>query len=183
VLRRLHALALQVFRRLPVRARRRVVRTIAPGFTVGSICVIERADGAVLLVRQSYRRSWGIPGGLLKRGERPDDAARREVDEEVGLAIELIGEPAVVVDEEARRVDLVYRARPVNAGDTESVTPLSPEITEARWFPIDGLPDLQFETSGALVALARSAGSPQAVPLPAELRLVERRLGAQRPAG
>ena len=178
MIRRLHSLALQVFRRLPVRLRRRVVRTIAPGFTVGSICVIERADGAVLLVRQSYRRAWGIPGGLLKRGEQPADAARREVDEEVGLAIDLIGEPAVVVDEVARRVDLVYRARPVQPEASDSVTPRSPEITEAGWFPVDGLPELQAETSGALIALARSAGAPQAVPLPAELRLFERRSGA-----
>ena len=157
MLARLHRLALQVFRRLPVRARRRVVRTIAPSFTVGAICAIERADGALLLVRQSYRRNWGIPGGLLKRGERPADAARREVDEEVGLAIDLLGEPAVVVDEGARRVDLVYRARPAEGQDTASITSRSPEITEARWFPADELPELQNETSTALVALARAA--------------------------
>ena len=78
---RLHRAALQLFRRLPVKARRRVVRTIAPAYTVGSICVIERADGAVLLVRLSYRNSWGLPGGLLKRGETPEAAARREVKE------------------------------------------------------------------------------------------------------
>jgi 8-oxo-dGTP diphosphatase len=177
VIRRLHHLALQVFRWLPVRARRRVVRTIAPGFTVGAICAIERADGALLLVRQSYRRSWGIPGGLLKRRERPDDAARREVDEEVGFAIELVGEPAVVIDEQARRVDLVYRARPAEGEDVATVTPRSPEITEARWFPIDALPDLQFETSSALVALARGAG------LTADLRLVEGRSRASEAGG
>ncbi len=178
MLRRLHRFALQIFRRLPVRARRRVVRIIAPGFTVGAICLIERPDGAVLLVRQSYRKGWGIPGGLLKRREGPADAARREVDEEVGLAIDLIGEPAVVVDEAARRVDLVYRARPASGEVPDLVTPMSVEITEARWFPVDELPELQAETSGALVALARAAGNPQAVPLPAELRLFERRSGA-----
>ncbi|MGH9275104.1 MAG: NUDIX domain-containing protein, partial [Acidimicrobiales bacterium] len=89
----LHRGALQVYRRLPVWARRRVVRTIAPGYTVGAMCFIERDDGAMLLVRLSYRQSWGVPGGLLKRGEVPADAARREVREEVGLEIELVGEP------------------------------------------------------------------------------------------
>lgn len=175
MVRRLHRLALEVFRRLPVWARRRVVRTIAPGFTVGAICVIERADGALLLVRQTYRRAWGIPGGLLKRGESPEDAARREVVEEIGLAIDLVGEPAVVVDEAARRVDVIFRARPADGADPDAVEPRSPEIREAGWFPTDALPELQFETSGALVALARSARNPQAVPLPSELRILERR--------
>jgi 8-oxo-dGTP pyrophosphatase MutT (NUDIX family) len=170
VIRRLHRLALAVFRRLPVWARRRVVRTIAPSFTVGAICLIERADGAVLLVRQSYRTRWGVPGGLLQRGERSDDAARREVLEEIGLEIELVGEPAVVVDPTPRRVDLVFRARPLGGDDAEAPQPRSPEIVEARWFRPDALPELQAETSTALVALARSASRPQAVALPPDLQ-------------
>lgn len=162
----LHRGALRVYRRLPVWARRRVVRTIAPGYTVGAMCFIERDDGAMLLVRLSYRQRWGVPGGLLKRGEQPAEAARREVREEVGLAIDLVGEPAVVVDAEAQRVDLVYRARLAVGEDATTARPLSPEIVDAHWFPIASLPELQHETSGALVALARSARSPQAVPLP-----------------
>ena len=178
-MRRLHLFALRVFRRLPVRLRRRVVRTLAPGYTVGSICVVERDDGAVLLVHQSYRNSWGLPGGLLQRGEAPEAAARREVLEEVGLAIDLVGEPAVVVEPIPRRVDVVYRARPVAGEDPASARPCSPEIVEVAWFATDAFPDLQAETSGALVALARAARNPQSVPLPTELRpLVARRRGA-----
>lgn len=152
---RLHRFALQVYRRLPVGARRRVVRTIAPNYTVGSMVLIERADGALLLVRQTYRNSWGVPGGLLKRGETPADAARREVLEEVDIDVELVGDPAVVVDAEAQRVDIVFRGRPASGVDAGSARPSSPEIVEAAWFPADDLPDLQFETSGALVAAAR----------------------------
>lgn len=159
---RAHRAALQLYRRLPVRARRRVVRTIAPAFTVGSICVIERSDGAVLLVRLSYRRSWGLPGGLLKRGETPADAALREVEEESSLEVELLGDPAVVVDEEARRVDVVFAARPAPGVDPASAHASSPEIVEVAWFPADSLPDLQFEASGAMVALARRRVVPDA---------------------
>jgi ADP-ribose pyrophosphatase YjhB (NUDIX family) len=159
---RAHRAALQLFRRLPLKARRRVVRTIAPGFTVGSICVIERDDGAVLLVRLSYRRSWGLPGGLLKRGETPEQAALREVKEESALDVDLVGDPAVVVDAEARRVDVVFRARLAPGVDPERATPSSPEIVEVAWFPGDALPDLQFEASGAMVALARRRVVPSA---------------------
>jgi ADP-ribose pyrophosphatase YjhB (NUDIX family) len=160
VIGRLHKLALEVFRRLPVRARRRVVRSIAPAYTVGAICVIERPDGAVLLVRLSYRNSWGLPGGLLKRGETPANAARREVLEEAGIEVEVLGDPAVVVDAEAQRVDVIFRARPAAAADPDAARACSPEIVEVGWFPREDLPDLQFETSGALMALARRSVSP-----------------------
>lgn len=163
--RQLYRLLLRIYRAFPRPVRRRVVRTIAPKYTVGSICVIERPDGAILLVKQAYRDNWGIPGGLLNRGEEPAVAAKREVYEEVGLAIELVGEPAVVVDTVPQRIDVVYRARPVSLADLESVRPCSPEIREARWFRPDALPELQFETADALVALARSSASPQAPPL------------------
>ena len=41
---------------------------------------------ALLLVRSSYRAGWHLPGGGVRRGEMPEDAARRELAEEVGLA-------------------------------------------------------------------------------------------------
>jgi 8-oxo-dGTP diphosphatase len=162
VIRRLHRVALGVFRRLPVGARRRVVRTIAPAYTVGAMALIERDDGALLLVRLSYRNSWGVPGGLLKRGETPEEAVRREVREEVGVEVVTVGDPSVVVDEAAQRDDVVYRARLATGEDPGRVRPSSPEIVEARWHPLDALPDLQFETSGALMATARRSIVPQA---------------------
>lgn len=159
-----HRTALQIFRRLPTKARRLAVRTISPSFTVGAMCFIERQDGALLLVRHSYRSRWGVPGGLLKRGEDVADGARREVREEVGLDIELLGEPTVVVDPQPQRVDVIFRCRPLV--ETDPVTARSAEIVEARWFRPDELPELQFETAGALVTLARAAMSPVKRPLP-----------------
>ena len=157
---------LRVYRRLPTLGRRWVVRTIAPSFTVGAMAIIERADGSRLFVRHVYRQHWGVPGGLLERGETPEVAVAREVWEEVGLRIQLLGEPAVVVDAEPQRVDVVYRARPVDDADADAIDPSSPEIVEARWFPQSETPELQHETASALVALARSSRAPQSPPLP-----------------
>jgi ADP-ribose pyrophosphatase YjhB (NUDIX family) len=41
--------------------------------------------GEVLLVRNSYVPYYSLPGGYVRRGEDPRDAALRELDEEVGL--------------------------------------------------------------------------------------------------
>ena len=144
-----------------------VVRRVAPTFSVGAMCIIERADGRVLLVRHVYRKRWGLPGGLLQRDETPPDAARREVREEVGLDIQLVGEPAVNVDAKPRRVDIVFRARLVNDADADRARPSSVELLEARWFLPTELPELQFETAQAIQALARASYAPPARPLPA----------------
>ncbi len=146
-----------------------VVRRVAPTYSAGAMCMIERADGRVLLIRHVYRNRsrWGVPGGLLKKGEAPVDAARREVREEVGVDIELIGEPAVNVDAIPRRIDIVFRARLVSEEDADRVTPQSVEILDARWFSPVELPPLQFETAQALQTLARASASPPARPLPA----------------
>ena len=162
-----HRLALLVYRRLPTTMRRMAVRRVAPSFTVGAMCVIERNDGRVLLIRHLYRKRWGIPGGLLQRGETAADAARREVLEEVGLDVDLIGEPMVNVDARPRRVDIVFRARPVDDATADDALPCSVEVIEVRWFDPTDLPELQFETAQAIQALARASYAPPARPLPA----------------
>ena len=153
---RLHRLALLAYRNLPTRVRRFAVRLIAPTFSVGANCVILEND-QVLLVRLSYRKRWGLPGGLVARREVPAAAAIREAAEEVGLAVEPVGRAAVVVDAEARRVDVVHRCRVAAGSLPASAAPRSPEIVEARWFPIDDLPELQHETADALEAVGLEA--------------------------
>ncbi|MEW6339347.1 MAG: NUDIX hydrolase [Pseudomonadota bacterium] len=41
---------------------------------------------ALLLVKSSYRAEWNFPGGSVRPGEAPDAAARREMEEEIGLS-------------------------------------------------------------------------------------------------
>jgi 8-oxo-dGTP diphosphatase len=152
-----HRGLLRVWGRIPRAARRWIVRLLAPSFTLGAACVIERGDGAILLVRLVYREAWGLPGGLIKRHEDVADCARREVREEIGLDVELVGSPAVVVDSRPQRVDVVFRARPAPGVDGADAHAASVEIREVEWFPAHDLPRLQHETVTALMALASSA--------------------------
>lgn len=153
MLRRARVLAFRAVGKMPRRLRRFLVHTVAPSFTVGAMCMITRPDGARLLVRHSYRSGWGVPGGLLKRGEEVRTGARRECMEEVGLEIELDEPPTVVVDAAARRVDVIFTARPLN-GSGDEARAHSAELLEARWFLPEEMPPLQHETATALGLVA-----------------------------
>jgi 8-oxo-dGTP diphosphatase len=47
-----------------------------------------RVGQALLLVRSSYRTAWNFPGGGIRPNETAEAAARRELAEEIGLALQ-----------------------------------------------------------------------------------------------
>lgn len=140
--------------RVPTSLRRRLVRLFSPSFTVGANCVIID-DGRLMLVRHSYREHWGLPGGLVGRGEDPSVAAVRETSEEIGLDVVVRGQPAVVVRTELQQIDFVFDVQVVGP---PVASPRSAEILEARWFALDELPTLQREAAEALAARSRTDG-------------------------
>jgi len=153
---RVERLVLSVYARLPRPVRIRLVRLLKPSYVVGTIPFVFREDGRLLLVRHSYKSGWATPGGFVDRGEPPADAAIREVGEEVGLVVRIVGEPTVVVDPRERRVEVALRVVPVDDADANDAVPVSPEIVEARWFDPAALPELQRETIAARDAAGRA---------------------------
>jgi 8-oxo-dGTP pyrophosphatase MutT (NUDIX family) len=92
-------------------------------------------EGELLLVRNSYRQGWALPGGGIRRGESAAAAACRELREEVGVALDP-GRLALccVLDGpfEHRRDRLhVFEAR---IGERPSLTIDRREIVAARFF-------------------------------------------------
>ena len=142
-----------LYGRLPRWLRVFLIRRVSPDFHVGAMCIIRRADGAVLLLRNSYRPGWGLPGGMLRRGEGAIDGVTREVREEVGLQVRLDGRPRVVIDAPARRVDVVFTAHLPDPGDAERVAPASAEVLEVGWFHTGLLPELHDEVKELLAAV------------------------------
>ncbi len=55
--------------------------------TFGVRAIIDNG-GSILLVKPPYRNLWVFPGGGIKKNETPEEAARREVQEEVNISIE-----------------------------------------------------------------------------------------------
>ncbi len=87
-------------------------------------------NGQVLLHHHRKLGLWLPPGGHVEVGELPDEAAVREVLEEAGVAVELVGERAVdapgprqlirprgvqleSIGPGHEHIDLVYLARPL----------------------------------------------------------------------
>ncbi len=131
--RSLHQRGLRWFTQLPRPLRGALVRIAMPSYTVSAMVVIRRSDGWVLSVRHSYNAAAGLPGGLVDRGEAIADAAHREVREEVGLDVELVGPALAMVDPVDQVVRVVFEARLRGEDDGGSARPVSPEIASVEW--------------------------------------------------
>ncbi|MDI3420391.1 NUDIX domain-containing protein [Streptomyces luteolus] len=54
---------------------------------VAADVILRNLDGHILLVNPTYKPGWDLPGGMSEANEAPDDTARRELKEELGLDI------------------------------------------------------------------------------------------------
>lgn len=127
-------------------------------FTVAVFVVHE---GRVLLHRHAKLGRWLPPGGHIEQDELPDDAARREVLEEAGIEVELLGERGLAADYPGpplqlicpagiqlepispghEHIDLVYFARVATPVGAAAFPPLSQgfrwvSVPEGRDLPV-----------------------------------------------
>ena len=141
------------FRMMPAPLRRAAVRAGTPSYTVGAVAALRREDGRLLFVDQRHSQGWTLPGGLLRRGECPDDAVIREVAEEVGVTLTpaSLPVPLAAVNARLRRVDLVYLLdAPVDADPHQED---EAEVRRVGWYPLDALPDVSEPTLEILRAV------------------------------
>lgn len=110
----------------------------------GCGAAIRNAAGQILLIqrlRQPEAGAWGLPGGKIDFGEPARETARREIAEELGIEIEVLGLACI-----AETIDCgdgrhwiapVYNARILTG---------APDILEPEkhggwgWFALDDLP-------------------------------------------
>jgi ADP-ribose pyrophosphatase YjhB (NUDIX family) len=94
-------------------------------------------EGRVILLRRGFdpgRGLWTFPGGFVDLGESVEDAAHREIAEELGIDIELGALVGVYSRAEDRVVLIVYRARAFGQPRT------TPEAVEVRAFAPSEIP-------------------------------------------
>lgn len=103
--------------------------------------VLDEARGQVFLVRHTYVKGWHLPGGGVERGETFEQALIKELREEGNIALsappQLFG---LYKNQQVTNRDHValYVCR-----SFLQVKPRLPdkEIAEARFFPLDALPE------------------------------------------
>ena len=96
--------------------------------------------GELLLVRNTYgaRHLFLLPGGGIERRESPAEAALRELVEETGIRGERLEARATYVSNAEGKNDTIHL---FTAQAAQAPRPCGIEVEEARFFPLDALPD------------------------------------------
>ena len=135
-----------------------------------AVAVILGNEHGVLLGRRRIDPGsglWSFPAGYVNRGEVLEEAAVREVLEELGVAVRLTGLVGVY-SHLGEAVVLIVYAGEIEAGEPQ---PDSHEVSEVRRFALDALPDdLAFQhdrqvlsdwkravRTGSLIAIGRES--------------------------
>jgi 8-oxo-dGTP diphosphatase len=120
-----------------------------PSYTVDA-AIISRQDKKVLLILRKhdpYAGKWAFPGGFMDMDETPEEAIVRELEEEThitGVALKQFKTyGALGRDPRGRTISTLF------IGFIEHSTDLKAkggdDAAEARWFPLDAVPDLAFD--------------------------------------
>jgi 8-oxo-dGTP pyrophosphatase MutT (NUDIX family) len=112
----------------------------ATGRVPGAVAAVRDDAGRLLLTRRMDNAMWVLPGGRLELGETIAQAAVREVREETGVEVEVIGLAAIYTDPGhviaydggpvLQEFSVCLHARPI-AGTAHAD---GTETSEVRWF-------------------------------------------------
>ena len=106
-------------------------------FTTCIICAVITEDKEIALLRQGYvsATNFVCVAGVMKPGESAEDAAMREVQEELGLKVKKLEYIHSYPFEQKEMLMLGFKAT-VRKADFQ----LSQEVDRAQWFPLSEAP-------------------------------------------
>ena len=128
-------------------------------------CVLfgkSEAGLSILLIRRKhppFEGRWALPGGFVELDETLEHAARRELEEETGVKLARV-EPlgafdAVDRDPRERVISFAFTATVAIADHAASG---SDDAEEARWLPLERLPELAFDHARVIACAREKCG-------------------------
>jgi 8-oxo-dGTP pyrophosphatase MutT (NUDIX family) len=145
---------------------RALLNSFLPRKRAISQMLIRDHDERVLVCQLTYKQDWDLPGGVVEVGESPRLAVAREVEEELGLALE-VG-PLVLTDwlppwggwDDA--LCLVFDGGVHDAAITDTIVKQAREIRAAEFLTLDQARErcADFTTRRLEAALANLGGGP-----------------------
>jgi len=115
-------------------------------FPTVDIVLHRDGQGILLIERRNPPHGWALPGGFIDCGESAEQAAVREAKEETGLAVRLVGLVGVYSDPDRdprfHTLSIAYIAE----CDHADIPCAGDDAKNARFFPLDALPeDMAFD--------------------------------------
>ncbi len=115
-------------------------------FPTVDIVLHRDGQGILLIERRNPPHGWALPGGFIDCGESAEQAAVREAKEETGLAVRLVGLIGVYSDPDRdprfHTLSIAYIAE----CDHADIPRAGDDAKNARFFPLDALPeDMAFD--------------------------------------
>ncbi|MEK7583144.1 MAG: NUDIX domain-containing protein [Patescibacteria group bacterium] len=115
------------------------------GVGVGGLIVNEK-DETLLMKRGLKSRNligyWNRPGGIIEFGENSRNAICREIREEFGVEVEILGafgtDETFLTEEKQHWVSIQYVCR-ITQGNPKNMEP--DKVDEIGWFPLTKLPE------------------------------------------
>lgn len=136
----------KIWSKTPRPVRVKAIRVSQKKFTSSVAAIIINKDKEVLLLDHVLRATsnWGIPGGFLEHFEHPDEAIKREINEETGLELENVTLYSVRTIQ--RHIEILFLAEPKGTAEVKSR-----EINRLGWFTVDNLPENMSKVQKATV--------------------------------
>ena len=117
-----------------------------PAVTVDAILI--SPNKSVLLIergREPYQGTWALPGGFIEMDEELETACQRELEEETGIKLNQLKQfkayGGVNRDPRHRTISVLFYA----FTEDELIANAGDDAANARWFPINELPELAFD--------------------------------------
>jgi 8-oxo-dGTP diphosphatase len=116
--------------------------------------IVADEAGRILVIRRNRepgRNGWALPGGFIEMKESPLDAARREIEEECGIAVR---DPSLVdiTYEESKFFGTSILIIAYSFGGFEGTLRPGDDAADVRFCGLDELPRMAFESHDRMIA-------------------------------